>query len=364
LNRRSLLYIVPYSIRPLDSGARVRAFNLSRHIAKILDTKIIAGDGLRRIYLCYKHLLSSAKKTDAVYIEGFGGILNYFDYKFFNLLKGKRLFVYVRDVYWLYPGYFGKDDPSRRIWDANNKKEFDFYVKRADKLLFPTQSALEFVRKNFKGRLPQCGVLSAAGDPGHFVETPLPSEPHIVFVGDFRLGAMRLAEAVQTLAGDFPDIKLTLCGKCPPAIASQLKEKMKTNRWIRIKKVSYKELPSLLKESYLCVIPREKDAYSDLALPMKLFDYMAAGRPVVSTDCTETARILKKYNAGIVCEDNIQGIAKGIRMLIKDRESAATLGNNGRDAIINGNSWLDRARELAEVFNLSANIPATEGRLA
>jgi glycosyltransferase involved in cell wall biosynthesis len=350
IQNHTLLYVVPYSFGQLDSAPRVRAYNLSKHIAKILDTKVTEGNGLRRAYLYCKHLLSSAKKTDAVYIEGFGSILNYFDYKFFNLLKGKRLFVYVRDVYWLYPGYFGKDDPSRRIWDANNKKEFDFYVKRADKLFFPTQSALEFVRKNFKGYLPQCGVLSAAGDPGHFIETPLPSEPHIVFVGDFRLGAMRLAEAVETLAGDFPDIKLTLCGKCPPAIASELKEKMKTNRWIRIRKVLYKELPSLLKESYLCAIPREKDTYSDLALPMKLFDYMAAARPVVATDCFETARIINKYNAGIVCEDSIHGIARGIGTLIKDRQMATTLGNNGREAIINGNTWADRAKELGEVF--------------
>ena len=52
------------------------------------------------------------------------------------------------------------------------------------------------------------------------------------------------------------------------------------------------------------MIPRAPGAYNDLAIPIKLMEYLAYGRPLLVTDRTETARIVRAADAGIVVGDS------------------------------------------------------------
>ncbi|WP_183559197.1 glycosyltransferase [Mucilaginibacter sp. SP1R1] len=48
--------------------------------------------------------------------------------------------------------------------------------------------------------------------------------------------------------------------------------------------VSYEQMPSVLKGFDVAIIPFKKDEVSSAIFPLKLFEYMGSGRPVVSTD--------------------------------------------------------------------------------
>jgi len=49
-------------------------------------------------------------------------------------------------------------------------------------------------------------------------------------------------------------------------------------------KVAYSKLPELFASSDICLIPHKDNKYSQSMSPLKLFQYLASGRPVVSTD--------------------------------------------------------------------------------
>jgi glycosyltransferase involved in cell wall biosynthesis len=67
------------------------------------------------------------------------------------------------------------------------------------------------------------------------------------------------------------------------------------------------------------------------ATPAKLLDFMAAGKPVVSTNLKETGKIIKMFNCGLVAQD-WREFELHIERLYDDREFARKLGENGRKA--------------------------------
>lgn len=61
--------------------------------------------------------------------------------------------------------------------------------------------------------------------------------------------------------------------------------------------VLYDEMPSVLKGFDVCIIPFKKDDVSNNIFPLKLFEYLGAGKPVVSTNFNDD---LKNFTAGLV----------------------------------------------------------------
>jgi glycosyltransferase involved in cell wall biosynthesis len=96
--------------------------------------------------------------------------------------------------------------------------------------------------------------------------------------------------------------------------------------------VSYpwpKFVNDVLASADVCVIPYPPDSFTfRYASPAKLSDYMAAGKPVVSTNLFYTAKVIKKYNCGFVAK-NWDKFEFYIEKLYNDRELAKKLGENG-----------------------------------
>ena len=74
---------------------------------------------------------------------------------------------------------------------------------------------------------------------------------------------------------------------------------------------------------------RDLPVFED-ALPTKLLEYMAAGRPVVASAAGDVARLLERSGAGIACAPgDTAALAAGIRALIRDPLRARAMGTNG-----------------------------------
>jgi glycosyltransferase involved in cell wall biosynthesis len=90
---------------------------------------------------------------------------------------------------------------------------------------------------------------------------------------------------------------------------------------------------NILIQSDVCVIPYPSNKFHFFhSMPAKLFDYMAAGKPVISTNLKEVGDIIRSNNCGLVARDWNE-FEVHLERLYKDRELAAKLGNNGRVAV-------------------------------
>ena len=112
--------------------------------------------------------------------------------------------------------------------------------------------------------------------------------------------------------------------------------------------VPYKEVPKYINAFDIGVILKEKSIPGS---PLKLWEYMACGIPVVAT-LSEDFNVLEKCNGGILANpDNPEEVSNAILTLLKNKKLRKEMGNNGRNYVIRNHSWKVVAERIGSVIN-------------
>jgi glycosyltransferase involved in cell wall biosynthesis len=87
------------------------------------------------------------------------------------------------------------------------------------------------------------------------------------------------------------------------------------------------------------------------SLPNKLFQYMAAGIPVVASDFRQVREVVEGSGGGVVVDTTRpEAIAKGIRRVLADPEDVAAMGARGRSAVEQRYNWDVSASVLRRIY--------------
>ncbi len=90
----------------------------------------------------------------------------------------------------------------------------------------------------------------------------------------------------------------------------------------------------------------------ELALPNKVFEYMAAGIPVISNQLAEPKRIIEKWDCGICIDDSSpERIAQSINNFLLERNDQHELGKRGKEAIRTELNWSNQVTPLLSLIN-------------
>lgn len=91
------------------------------------------------------------------------------------------------------------------------------------------------------------------------------------------------------------------------------------------------------------------------SLPVKMFEYMAAGIPVIGSNFRQWRDIIEKGNCG-VCVDpcDPRAIAEAIDQLVMNPELARRMGENGRRLVVEQYNWKTEAIKLFGLYSLIA----------
>ena len=90
--------------------------------------------------------------------------------------------------------------------------------------------------------------------------------------------------------------------------------------------------------------------YKD-SLPVKMFEYMAAGIPIIASNFSKWKEIIDEYKCGITVDPNSpEDIKKGILRLINNPKLAQKMGENGRKAINKTLNWNVEEKKLIELY--------------
>lgn len=192
-------------------------------------------------------------------------------------------------------------------------------------------------------------------DPHHIRVLPMPSEPIVGFVSGAApgRGIELLIEAARIARAEIPELQLRLwlvatgidSGRYLEGLAASLEP----DTWIRVESVPYASLESALGSAAILVVPHPPNPYMDVVLPVKLFDSMAAGRPLVVTPRIEMARVVERWTAGIVARgDAAADLAEPILRLARDADLRSRLGANARDAAEHEYDWNVIGARLAD----------------
>lgn len=123
--------------------------------------------------------------------------------------------------------------------------------------------------------------------------------------------------------------------------------------------VGYAELPARLGDVTTCLVPYADTSFNRASFPLKILEYLAAGRRVVSTplpavEWLDTELVTTAASAA----DFAVAVKDSIAMPLTDEEIAR------RRRFAQGHAWRDRAELLARALglSLSANPPSTVAR--
>jgi glycosyltransferase involved in cell wall biosynthesis len=116
------------------------------------------------------------------------------------------------------------------------------------------------------------------------------------------------------------------------------------------------ELVTLLSTADVCIGPDPKSPLNDVSTMVKILEYMAVGRPIVSYDLEESRRSAAG-SALYAPADDVEALAELIVQLLDDPELRARLGSTGRARTESRFSW-----ERSEQALLAAYERALGGR--
>jgi glycosyltransferase involved in cell wall biosynthesis len=265
--------------------------------------------------------------------------------------KGKKVFYDVHEdlprqmmsKYWIYK-------PVRKSASWLIERLENHYAAQMDGIVTVTDHiGQRFAKFHQDVHLVKNYPVLRETEPDHELRTTL---NEVFYVGSItpERGITGLVTAMELVRGD---VTLNLAGLF--SREQYRLELSKLKGWKQVKEVGYanrRKVDELMERSFAGLVTLHPVPNYPDALPVKMFEYMAAGLPVIASDFPLWREIIEGNDCGI-CVDplNIKEIANAIDRLFSDRELARRMGSNGLKAIKEKYNWSLEEKNLLEAYN-------------
>lgn len=104
----------------------------------------------------------------------------------------------------------------------------------------------------------------------------------------------------------------------------------------------------------LCILKNTPNIY--YSFPIKLFEYMEAGLPVICSDFPIWREIVEGNNCGVVVPcDDMEAAVKAVQKILMAPKLAAQMGENGKRAVREKYNWQTEEKKLIEIYHKLKN---------
>ncbi len=176
------------------------------------------------------------------------------------------------------------------------------------------------------------------------VKTGLPSEAKIVLYTG-HLYEWKGADTLASAASKLPSgARAVFVGGTDDELSSFRKKYGNLPQVMVLGRKPHADIPYYLKSADVLVLPNSaKEDISRLyTSPLKLFEYMASGVPIVASDLPSIKEVLNKGNAALVKPDNPDALAAGIIDCLNNPKRAGVLAKQAEIEVMK-HSWAKRA---------------------
>jgi glycosyltransferase involved in cell wall biosynthesis len=256
------------------------------------------------------------------------------------------------------------------VWESHDRS-WNFFARRVAarslKIVVTSERLKKFyIERGIQGT--RIVVAHHGIDPAEFssieskenvrIALHLPPKKEIVaYIGKFKTmdkskGVEELIEAVAALRRERPVMFLLIVGLGADEIplVENLVRSAGYNRvdYAIVGHVLHTLIPRYMRAADILVMNYPNtEHYASVMFPLKLFEYMASGTPIVASDLPSIRDVLNEQNAVLVAPGNVDALAHGIAMTFEQYGEAHKRAQKAL-AVAKENTWARRARAIAD----------------
>lgn len=147
------------------------------------------------------------------------------------------------------------------------------------------------------------------------------------------------------------EVKLVIAGD--GALRSLVEHASNIGQVVYLGQVAYKDVPGIIAKSIACLSPKNsKGGRSQTGLfPLKVFEALACGVPVIVTDFPGQADLVREGECGIVVPpEDPRALAEAVAYLTSHPDERQEMGKRGREIVECYHSWDSRASDVARIL--------------
>lgn len=255
---------------------------------------------------------------------------------------GARVGVFYRDIYWKFD-LADSRGLYQQVKPALHRLDMAGYRRNRVHLFLPSMKMAQLVDAPDL----ECSALPPAGDPHDIA--PLPDgELTCVYVGG--LGAHYNLDAFLEALEKTEGVRLQLCTREDQWAAFQALRPQLASGRVRAAHLNANQLAPLYATSHVGVLAVDPDPYRAMAAPVKLFEYLSYGRPIIVTRPTHAADLVAEIGAGWVVDANTEAIAELLAHLRDHPEEVQAKAEVAARAAAD-HTWKARARTVARTLS-------------
>lgn len=185
----------------------------------------------------------------------------------------------------------------------------------------------------------------------------LTNEPVVMWVGGFYPwhDLDLLLESFTRVLQKQPRARLVLVGdgQTRPVVAQKVMRNGLRHAVIMTGAIAHTSVPEMISIAEVAVVPAAPvpARRGGTGTPLKLFEYMAAGKAIVATALNQAAEVIQEGHNGLLVEaGDVNGFAEAMLDLLGDPVKRGHLGRNARQHAVEHYSWEQYTRQLKEIY--------------
>lgn len=169
-------------------------------------------------------------------------------------------------------------------------------------------------------------------------------------------GTLLLLEIAERLKNIRPNLTFLMVDrfaskKFRAQFFDEIQRRKLTSRVELVPRIPSDKLMTILNQGIIGLALNMRIPKQEKAIPTKLFEYMAASLPIVSSDLSYSRELFARQEFGLLAQpEDADSFAKAIIRLADDRELAMKMGQEGRKAFIKSYSWETQIPGLIEYY--------------
>lgn len=219
-------------------------------------------------------------------------------------------------------------------------------------------TADDAVRQRFVKHNPHVDVIYNFSEFEPQEDITIEKEYDAIYQGGITLerGVFKVVQAIHRLKDKWPQIKMVFVGPFNDRQGQQIVTEYIAKNDLEGSIIFTGRVPHLEVEDYIrksrigvvTLLPLPKYFKN---IPIKQFEYMSCGIPVVGSDLPPIKRFLTSHNSGLIVDPtNPQEIALALDRLLSDPDLCRQMGANGIKAVKEEYNWGKMEDKLLEIY--------------